>query len=156
MSCQMVAVLQRHLEPALQMLNQLVELGPEEVWADPELDYWKHILHAITGIAFWFREEGEEFHLPNFNKDITPDFDKKCLDYPTKHELAGYIDEMKVKSESFFKQLAGVSLVDPCAVYDKFTKADVILMQIRHIQHHIGYCNHILSSRGYETAGWVG
>ncbi|MDT3424876.1 hypothetical protein J2Z22_000388 [Paenibacillus forsythiae] len=152
----MVTILERQLEPTLQMLEQLVEVCSEEIWQDQKTLYWKHILHAITGIEFWFRQEGEQFHLPDFNKDVTPDFDKECKDHPTKYELAKYINEMKQKSQEFFNRLNDELLLEPCDIYNKITKADAILMQVRHIQHHIGYCNNILSARKNETVKWLG
>lgn len=152
----LVTILQRQLDPTLQMLENLVVLSPEEIWNNQKLKYWKHILHAITGIEFWFRNEGEEFHLPDFNKDITPDFDKESKDYPTQNELLTYIQEMMNKSQKYFNALSDERLIEPCDTYKDITKADVILMQIRHIQHHIGYCNNILNTSNYKAVQWLG
>lgn len=152
----MVEIVQRQFEPPVQMLSQLVNLGSEELWRNHNLMYWKHILHAITGIEFWLREAGEEFHLPHFDKDISPDFEKEGADDPTREELAAYIEQMLQKAQAFITQLDDETLLEPSAVFEQFTKLDVILMQAVHIQHHVGYCNSILHTQGSVTAAWVG
>jgi hypothetical protein len=38
---------------------------------------------------------------------------------------------------------------------DKISNMDVLLMQIRHIQYHVGHCNSILRDRGYRAVDWI-
>lgn len=45
--------------------------------------------------------------------------------------------------------------MEPCVLFEEITKLDVILMQVRHVQHHIGYCNGILNSNHVEAVKWV-
>ncbi|ASA20867.1 DinB family protein [Paenibacillus donghaensis] len=152
----MVNVLDRHLEPVLVMLEQLVEVCPEDIWLDRRRNYWKHVLHAITGIAFWMRQQDETFQLPDFGNGISPDFEDESTASPTMAEVTGYIRQMKDKAVGFLKQLDDSGLLAASAVYPPMTQADVVIMQIRHIQHHIGYCNHILSESGHHTVLWQG
>lgn len=156
MSTAMVNVLKRHLEPTLEMLDQLIEECPDEIWFDRESGYWKHIFHAITGIQFWFRQQSEQFHKPNLNKDVSPDLDEESTEDPTKEEMSAYVKWMIDKSRAFVEQLNDETALEPCEVYNEFTKADVIIMQTRHIQHHVGYCNHILSSHHHKAVEWLG
>jgi len=58
-------------------------------------------------------------------------------------------------ARNFFDELTDGRLLEPCVLYEEITKTDVILMQIRHVQHHIGYCNSILNSNHLETAKWL-
>jgi len=62
----MVNVLVRQLEPTIEILERLVEEGPDELW---------------------FRQGSEVFHIPTLNKDVTPDLDKESTEDPTKAEL---------------------------------------------------------------------
>ena len=53
--------------------------------------------------------------------------------------------ETKSRADAFFTlAMEGENLMAPFSFYDKVTNLDIIMMQIRHIQHHVGYCNHIL------------
>jgi len=45
--------------------------------------------------------------------------------------------------------------VFPSDIYIKISNMDVILMQIRHLQYHVGHCNSILRERGAEAVDWI-
>lgn len=156
MSNPMVAVLRRQLEPTLQMLEHLIAACPDDFWMDARQKYWRHVFHATTSMKFWFRQQSdEEFTIPNFGKDIVEDLDKECTDYPTKEEMQKYMKEILSMAYAFMDDLTDEKLLAPCVLFEEITKTDVILMQIRHVQHHIGYCNSILNSKGLEAVHWV-
>jgi hypothetical protein len=156
MSDKMVAVLRRQFEPTLEMLKQLIEVCPDDFWRDTKQKYWKHIFHATTSMKFWFRQQrDEEFKIPDFGKDITEALDKECSNYPTKEEMTEYVEEILSVARKFLDELTDDKLLEPCVLYEEITKTDVILMQIRHVQHHIGYCNNILNSNHLEAVKWL-
>lgn len=156
MSDKMVAVLRRQFDPTVEMLKNLIEVCPDHFWKDAKHKYWKHIFHATTSMKFWFRQQkDEEFKIPDFGKDITEDLDKECSEYPTKEEMTQYVEDILSVARKFFDELTDGRLLEPCVLYEEITKTDVILMQIRHVQHHIGYCNSILNSNHLETAKWL-
>lgn len=155
MAITMTDVLKRQLKPVFVMLEELTEGGGEEFWLDGKTLYWKHLLHAATGVAFWLRGEGEGFAPESFGKDVA-DFDRECADWPTREELAGYIREMREKAAGFLDSLDEAALLEPNAVYKEFTNADALLGQLRHIQHHIGACNRIRAEAGVPAVQWRG
>ncbi|MNW31001.1 DinB superfamily protein [compost metagenome] len=156
MSDKMLAVLRRQYDPTVEMLKNLIEVCPDDLWMDVEQKYWRHIFHATTSMKFWFRQhKDEEFVIPDFGKDIVEDLDKECSDHPTKEELVKYLEDILSVARSFFDELTDDRLLEPCVLYEEITKTDVILMQIRHVQHHVGYCNSILSSNHLEAAKWL-
>lgn len=151
-------VLKRHFEPTFKMLEELVVSCPEDLWNNDKsnIPFWKQIYHTVTGIEFWFRNPGENFVLPNFNKEVTPDLDKKSNDFLTKEEMNLYLQKMKDKAEDFFMNMNDDQLFEQNCIFDKATNCDIILMQIRHFQHHIGYCNSLLRSHDAEIIKWFG
>ncbi|WP_312151702.1 DinB family protein [Paenibacillus sp. FSL R10-2796] len=156
MSDRMVTVFRRQFDPTVEMLKNLIEVCPDHFWKDAKHKYWRHIFHATTSMKFWFRQQkDEEFTIPDFGKDITEDLDKECSDYPTKEEMTEYVEEILSVARNFFAELTDGRLLEPCVLYEEITKTDVILMQIRHVQHHIGYCNSILNSNHLQTAMWL-
>lgn len=156
MSDKMVAVLRRQFEPTLEMLRLLIENCPEDFWMEAKSKYWKQIFHAATSMKFWFRQQkDEEFIIPDFGKDITEALDEECSDYPTKEEMTEYVAEISNVAHKFFDELTDDRLLEPCVLFEEITKTDVILMQIRHVQHHIGYCNSILNSNHLEAVKWL-
>ncbi|AIQ47342.1 hypothetical protein R70723_16685 [Paenibacillus sp. FSL R7-0273] len=156
MSDRMVAVLRRQFEPSLEMLQQLVDAGPDALWLDAKQKYWKHIFHTATSMKFWFRlQKEEEFIIPDFGRDITEALDEDCTDYPTKEEMKTYIQEIAGIARTFLDQLTDDNVMEPCVLFAEITNMDVVLMQIRHVQHHVGYCNSILNSNSLKAVEWV-
>lgn len=156
MSDKLVAVLRRQLEPTMEMLKHLIGACPDEFWMDARQPYWKHIFHATTSMKFWFRLQREEvFQIPDFGKNITEALDEECSDYPTKEEMTKYVDEILGVARAYMDQLTDDKLMEPCVLFEEVTKMDVVLMQIRHVQHHIGYCNSILNVNDFEPVKWL-
>ncbi|WNS45148.1 DinB family protein [Paenibacillus sp. MMS20-IR301] len=156
MSDKMVEVLRRQFEPVVEMLKQQVAECPDEFWNDASQKYWKHVFHAATSMKFWFRQQKEEaFIIPDFGRDITEALDQECSDYPTKEEMTAYVEEMMKVARSFVDELTDETLMEPCVLFAEITKMDVVLMQIRHVQHHVGYCNSILNSNQLEAVKWI-
>ncbi|WP_187355452.1 DinB family protein [Paenibacillus tengchongensis] len=156
MSDKMVAVLRRQLEPTLEMLRQLIDVCPEDLWMDARQKYWKQIFHATTSLKFWFRQKKEEvFIIPDLGKDVTEAMDEECTGYPTQAEMTAYVEEILGVAYQFMDDLTDDSLLEPCVLFAEITKADVVLMQIRHVQHHVGCCNHILTAKRLEAVRWL-
>lgn len=152
----MIVVMRRLFEPTVTMLKQLIEVCPDDFWRDSTNKYWRHVFHATTSMKFWFRQEkDEEFSIPDFGKDIKEALDEECTDYPTKEEMTMYVDSISNQAFKFIDDLNDEGLLKPCVLYEEITKADVILMQIRHVQHHVGYCNSILNSNHLKALEWV-
>jgi uncharacterized damage-inducible protein DinB len=93
-----------------------------------------------------------------FDKDVTHDLGTKSGDILSKKELTAYFEKITEKVERFFGKLTDETLLDPIAPQQdtELTYADTILMQIRHIQYHVGHCNRLLRQSGSRTVGWIG
>jgi hypothetical protein len=154
----MVAVLRRHFDPALQMLAQIIESCPESLWA-AQTDggpLWQHVMHALIGVQFWFREASERFAPPDFGKGPVPDLGTAPSFDVEKGPTTAYLQHIQSRAEAFFGSLDDGRLHSGSSIYEKCTYADLILGQTRHIQHHVGYCNRILRDGGRPAAKWLG
>lgn len=151
-----VQILRRQFQPTVEMLSAQLEACPDSLWNDREFAFWKQMFHSITGIKFWFRQGEEAFALPDFGREIVDDFDRDNGNYITKQEMAAYFEELINKAERFFDSYHDEKLSEPADVYDQMAVADVILGQIRHIQHHVGICNQILRQNGVDPVKWTG
>lgn len=152
-------ILWRQFDPAFGMLSETIRNCPNAVWnkrVGAQAPVWQHVLHTLTGIAFWFRSSGEEFAIPDFGKGVTPDLDQGPGETPAADEILGYLAETRRQAQAFVEGKSDEQLLEPCAVYEGITNCDVILMQIRHFQHHIGYCNRLLAAAGARPAAWQG
>jgi hypothetical protein len=144
-------ILKRHFDPSFEMLERLIDGCPDDLW----LRIWQQVYHTLFGIEFWFRLEDGEVKPPDWGKDVSPELDYQPGDHLTRNELRDYAAKMRAKAEAFFQAICDRPF-GPCAIYDKITNADVVMMQVRHFQYHIGDCNSILGSRGVRAVEWLG
>lgn len=155
-------ILKRHFEPSFEMVSRLVSYCPDGVWCEPadKAPFWQHIYHTVYYIDFWFRDEysGAEFRSMTFDKDVAYDLGTKSGDILSKNELTAYLEKIAEKVERFFGRLTDETLLTPIAPQQdrELIYADTVLMQIRHIQYHVGHCNRLLRQYGSRTVGWIG
>lgn len=145
------SILKRHFDPSFEMLERLVDICPDDVWPN----IWQQVYHTLFGIEFWFRLESRDVQPTDWGKNVSPELDIQSDDYLTRDELRDYAAKMKAKAEAFF-QANRNRLFEPCAIYDQITNADVVMMQVRHFQYHVGDCNRILGSQGVRAVEWLG
>ena len=137
-----------HFEPSFEMLVEIISTCPDELWGNGKQNHhpiWQHIYHALAGSWIWFRPAGRPFQEPPLGEGIA-----ELKVYPqqnqTKQQVLAFAVEAKARAVAFFAMAKeGQNLTAAYSFYDKISNLDVIMMQIRHIQHHVGYCNSILA-----------
>ncbi len=154
----MLAVLRRQLDPTLQMVADLVDSCPTSSWLDSSSGrpFWQQILHALTGVRFWMREASQPFSPPDFGRGAIPDLDQAPSFDVDKATVKAYVASIRSTADAFFGALDDQKLLATSSIYEKCTYADLILGQIRHIQHHVGYCNCLLHTGGVRPTKWLG
>ncbi len=154
----MTEVLRRQLEPALQMLSDIVEICPDSTWLDARSGrpFWQHVIHALTSVRFWFREATHPFSPPDFGRGPVPDLDQTPAFPVDRETVRDYVQTIRNIVEVFFETLNDDGLLAASSIYDKSTYADLVLGQIRHLQHHTGYLNCLLQTGGAKPAKWQG
>jgi DinB superfamily len=152
------AVLRRQIDPTLQMLADIVESCPDSLWTDSRTGrpFWQQVIHALTGVRLWLREASQPFSPPDFGQGPVPDLDQMPSFAVDRLAVKKYLQAIQAVVDSFFTSVDDSRLLLPSSVYDRFTDADLILMQIRHLQHHIGYCNCLLQVGHAKPAKWLG
>jgi hypothetical protein len=153
-----LAILRRQFDPSFRMLTDVLDACPEFLWTEPAAPnpFWQQVMHALIGVQFWFREAEEKIIIPDFGQGPIPDLDQSPSFSVSKDAVREYRSIVAKRVDAFFASLDDQRLTTLSSIYDKCTYADLILMQIRHIQHHVGYCNSILHGSNAKTAKWLG
>ena len=155
-----VAILKRHLDPSLEMLQRVVDRCPSSLWLDDKEGppFWQVAYHVIFYIEHWLREDyavrQSRCLVPK--KQVSPDLGRGSPDHLTQAELKDYLARVREKVDRIFATLDDGRLSAPIRPRSSCTYHDAILGQVRHIQHHVGQCNNILRRAGARTAGWSG
>jgi hypothetical protein len=155
-----VDLLQRHFVPTYDMLSRLVDHCPAELWDAPCGGYafWHLVYHTAYWVDYWVRTDysGAPWQSMTFDdKDVTFELDKPFTDILTQAELAAYLAAISAKVDRFFDELTDVDVLGPIVERSDLTYGDVLLMQVRHIQHHVGLCNAILREHDAEAVPWL-
>jgi histidine triad (HIT) family protein len=157
----MVSILKRQIDPVLEMLAQVIDRCPAQLWLEPAAGspYWQQVYHTIFFVDFWLRHEyrkGVDFRSMTFDKKLMVELDQPSPNHLTQTELAEYLVRVRSKLDLFFAELDDASLLSPIVPTSDLTYTDAIVGQIRHVQYHMAQCNTILGQHGVEAAGWLG
>ncbi len=152
-----LCVLRRQLDPSYRMISDLIEACPEALWTSnlSGKPFWQQIMHVLIGIQFWFREAEEEFTVPDLGQGPIPDLDIIATFSLTKGQVKEYQELMAKRIAEFFSNMDDKRLMTASSIYDKYTYADIVIGQIRHFQHHVGYCNSVLHSNDVKPTKWL-
>jgi hypothetical protein len=139
------------------MLEKMIEQCPDDLWREKKggFVFWQQLLHAFSGINYWMRENNDEFIEPFIGKKVYPELDDEPKDQLTKKDLVEYKDLVKQIVDEFFSNKDDEWLVENSIIYDKIKNLDIVFMQIRHIQYHVGHCNSILRENNREAVDWL-
>lgn len=150
------ATLKEHFWYSIEMLGEAVSKCPFHVWERTKdgHPYWQIVLHILTGLHYWTRNAGEPFDYPFSNRRVYPELDALPADTVTPDEMQSYFQTVKAKVEDFLAHLSDEQLNDISDLNPEYTNLDLLLCQIRHIQHHLGACNTILKENGAAAIGW--
>jgi hypothetical protein len=155
----LTAVLKRQLDCSLDMLARALELCPDDAWADANghAPLWEHLYHALFWFNAWLRDWSKPIAYPEFHIEEALEIKRRTGSLIDRRQMSGYLAQVRADYEAF---MAGVDdgrlLSAEKAFGQSWTVADRILGQVRHIQHHVGYLNAILSTTRGIRVHWIG
>jgi hypothetical protein len=144
---------------AIDMLEDSIRSCPEDVWASRpgERDFWYWAFHALFYLDLYLSESDKGFVPPvPFTID---EMDERGL-LPdrvyTKAELLKYLEHGREKCRQAIADMTGEKAARRCGFYWlDITVADILLYNMRHVQHHVAQLNMILRQKADAAPGWV-
>jgi hypothetical protein len=139
-----------HVGPCFEMLDKVVESCPDELWLAGDgssMPVWQIVYHTCAGAWVWFRPAGEPFTEPPMGGAVA-ELETPAERGLSKAEVRAFAAEAKRRAERFLAAAGCDWITAPYSHYSKMSNLDVVIGQVRHLQHHIGYCNRILSAHG--------
>jgi hypothetical protein len=141
---------------SIEMLENVILLCPEELW-DTELKFWSKAYHCI----FW-----TDYYLSNDPKEFTPKepFDLSEFDpmgkMPqrtySKQELITYLLYCKEKAKQQITEFNTETLTKRWVNdYKNYSFLEIIIYNIRHIQHHSAQLNLLLRQQINSSTPWI-
>lgn len=144
---------------AMDMLANAIEACPDRVWFDPGRNaFWYLAFHTLFFVDLYLSEEDEsQFHPP-------PPFGLTELDEKgilpervyAKDELLAYLGHCREKLNAVMAQMTETWVANPCPFpYREMSNGELLLYNMRHVQHHAAQLNLLLRQKTDSAPRWV-
>jgi hypothetical protein len=150
-------IVERHFLPCLRMLEEVITGCPPDLWpvAEKHAPVWQHAMHTLEGIDYFFTTDRLPYLGEKYKQHIPFDFTEPELISISQPACQEYYRQIKNKALDFIN-IYGQELPAGSFRFKEFTVLDLLLVQVRHIQYHVGYCSSIFSGLGFADCKWLG
>jgi uncharacterized damage-inducible protein DinB len=153
------STIRQQFHAAIDMLANAIEACPDPVWSgDGPHAFWYLAFHVLFFLDLYLSEEGEsQFHPPapfgltELEDQVVPP--ERAYG---KEELLGYLEHCRKKLDAVMEGMTEAWAVNPCPfAYRDMSNAELLLYNMRHVQHHAAQLNMLLRQRTDSAPGWV-
>jgi len=140
----------------LDMLENALNKCPEQLW-DYELDFWYIAYHCLFWTDYYLTLEPNNFQppIPFTFSEFDPSGRKPDRIY-TKQELLNYLEHSRTKAKRLIEDLTLDKLNSRWINdYKNYSLLEILLYNLRHIQHHTAQLNLLLRQSNIEAPNWV-
>jgi hypothetical protein len=152
-------ILWRQFGAAIDMLENAVVACPEHLWNDRSRSpaFWYLTYHTLFYLDLYLSDSPEGFSPPPpFGLD---ELDPAAVlpDGPyAKSEIGGYVAHGREKCRAVIDAMTEDTAAQRCGFsWLDLTRAELLLYNMRHVQHHAGQLNLILRQTIDSAPGWV-
>lgn len=153
---QMNAAIWSQFGASLDMLEQAIVMCPEEHW-DTSIEFWYLAYHCTFWMDYYLTKEPNTFQPPIPFTLSEFDFSgvKPERTY-TKIEVLNYIKHCRFKAYQLISELTSETLDIPWVNdYKVFTIFEILMYNMRHIQHHSAQLNLLLRQTINNAPVWI-
>ena len=146
----------RQIKPSFRMIEKVIIACPKSIWAQKNIDppIWQQVYHILYGLDYWFSATKESFEAPKFRNEVNSVLGEDSDGFIDQEEIMDYQRYVAEKVELFISSMNDEALSGASKLYEKWTNLDVILEQMRHFQHHLGYLNRVLLKCKISPIEW--
>lgn len=155
MQQQLSVVLLRHTQPVLDMLRDTILTCPDDVFAGDKILVREHLYHAMVGMDIWLSYSPQNYPLSDIADLPAAQLQKIAPATFSREFLLAYVGKLETKLNALpveSSQLLEKRDMDG----HEITFLDQCLIQIRHVQHHLGEIDEIMRSHGKPLLKWKG
>ena len=152
------SAIRQQFHAATDMLANAIEACPDSVWSGQGRGaFWYLAFHAIFFLDLYLSEGESRFHPP-------PPFGLTELDPEVvpperayrKDELLAYLEHGRKKLDATMAGMTEAWVANPCPFpYRKMSNGELLLYNMRHVQHHAAQLNLLLRQATDSAPRWV-
>lgn len=159
--------IQQQFGAAVDMLENAMRDCPDELWSDPTkrpqwtrknvVGFWYVAFHTLFFLDYNLSESAEEFMPPApFTRDELDPAGLLPDRAYTKAELLGYLDHCRKKCHAVLEAMTEEKLRQRCGFkWLDLTGAELLLYNMRHVQHHAAQLNLLLRQTIDSAPPWI-
>jgi hypothetical protein len=138
----------------LDMLENAIKLCPDELW-DTEIKFWYNAFHCLFWTDYYLTLDPKAFRPPT--TFTSSEFEQTLPERVySKKELLDYLQHCRQKSQTLITQFTEQQLETRWVNnYKNFSLLEILLYNLRHIQHHSAQLNLHLRQQTNDAPGWV-
>jgi DinB family protein len=153
------AILWPQLGAAIDMLENAMDACPEALWGDraQQPEFWYLVFHTLFFLDYYLADSAEGFAPPTpFTLDeLDPAGVLPERPY-TKDELRAYLEHGRAKCRATVAALTDETARERRTFpVGELSVVELLLYNLRHVQHHTAQLNLILRQRTDSAPGWV-
>jgi DinB superfamily len=139
---------------SIDMLENAISLCPDKHW-DTELNFWYTSYHCVFWTDYYLTTEPSKFEPPPPFSEFDTTGKKPDLTYK-KTEVLSYIEHCRHKANQLISELTVEKLNERWINdYKNFSLLEILIYNIRHIQHHSAQLNLLLRQTINNAPTWV-
>lgn len=149
-------ILWKQFGGSIDMLENAIKECPEELW-DAESKFWYIAYHTLFFLDYYITTDPENFSPPKpFSlSEFNPDGEMPERVY-SKEELINYLGYCRKKLQNLIISLTEESSKSRWVnSYRDYSLIEILLYNMRHVQHHAAQLNLLIRQIGIEPPDWV-
>lgn len=153
------SAIRQQFQAAVDMLGNAIEACPDSVWSgEPPRAFWYIAFHTLFFLDMYLSPVGEaEFRPPApFGLAELADEGDVREPFHTKDELLAYLEHCRKKLDAVMAAMTEEWAATPCPFdYRAMGNGELLLYNMRHVQHHAAQLNLLLRQRTNSAPDWV-
>jgi len=153
------SAIRQQFHAAIDMLANAIEACPESVWSgEPPRPFWYLAFHVLFFLDLYLSEVDEPQFRPPPPFGLTELEDESVPPERAyrKDELLGYVEHCRKRLDAVMAAMTEAWATNPCPIpYRAMSNGELLIYNMRHVQHHAAQLNMLLRERTNSAPNWV-
>jgi hypothetical protein len=139
------------------MFRELIQSDSDDIWNSRVGGFvgWQQFVHVLCGIHYWMRTSANIYQDPFHGLKIYSELENDPVDILSNDQISNFMNTVIIQSEDYFLCKNDKWLLEKSKVESKYVNLDIINMQIRHIQYHLGCFEGYMRDHNNKTQNWM-
>ena len=151
--------MRQQFRAAIDMLANAIEACPDSVWSGKGPGaFWYLAFHVLFFLDLYLSSESESQFQPPPPFGLSELEPEVVVPEPGygKEELLGYVEHCRKKLDAVMAGMTEAWVTHPCPVtYRTMSNGELLLYNMRHVQHHAAQLNMLLRQATVSPPDWV-